>query len=199
MLHGEPDTWRSRSGLTYGRFVRRPLGATDDERSSPVVGDHLVADAQLISTRAVTIDAPPSKVFPWLLQMGFRRAGWYSWDLIDNLGRRSATAIEPAWQTVDSGDVVPGGLIDFEAAIVDPPHGFVLVLRGRGRLARRISFSLAYDLREVNEGTRLVTRVRGRIDAPLGGIVARHVLGPGDGVMLRRQLVNIARRAEAVA
>lgn len=179
--------------------MRRPLGATDDERSSPVVGDHLVADAQLISTRAVTIAAPPSKVFPWLRQMGFRRAGWYSWDLIDNLGRRSATAIEPAWQTVDSGDVVPGGLIDFEAAIVDPPHGFVLVLRGRGRLARRISFSLAYDLREVNEGTRLVTRVRGRIDTPLGGIIARHVLGPGDGVMLRRQLVNIARRAEAVA
>jgi len=155
-----------------------------------------VADAQLVSTRAISIAAPPADVFPWLRQMGFGRAGWYSWDLVDNLGRRSATAIESRWQTVESGDLVPGGLIDFEAAIVEPPSGFVLVLRGRGRIARRISFSLTYDLREDSNGTRLVTRVRARIDLPLGAPIARYLLGPGDGMMLRRQLVNVARRAE---
>jgi len=176
--------------------VRRPLGATDDERSSPVVGDHLVADAQLISTRAVTIDAPPSKVFPWLRQMGFRRAGWYSWDLIDNLGRRSATEIHPEWQTLQSGDSVPGGPIGFEATVVDAPSRLVLRLDGRGRLARRIRFTLAYELRADAVGTRLVTRVRSRIDLPAGRLIERFVLGPGDGFMVRRQLANVARRAE---
>ena len=172
------------------------LRATEAERTSKIVGDDFVVNAQLVSTRAITIAAPPSKVFPWLRQMGFGRAGWYSWDLIDNLGRRSATVIRPAWQSVASGDTVPGGLVDFVATIVDPPRSFVLEFRGRGRLARRISFSLAYELRDDPSGTRLVTRVRARIDLPLGAPVASFVLGPGDGFMLRRQLVNVARRAE---
>lgn len=176
--------------------MRRHLRATEAERHSSLVGDDLVSEAQLVSTRAISIDASPDVVFPWLRQMGFGRAGWYSWDIIDNLGRRSATSINPDWQTVESGDVVPGGPMDFEATIVEPPRAFVLVLKGRGRLARLVSFSLAYELREQSSGTRLVTRARARLDLPLGALIARFALGPGDGVMLRRQMVNLARRCE---
>ena len=75
-------------------------GANDDEVRGAVVGDDLVPSARLTATRAITIDAPPSAVFPWLRQMGFGRAGWYSYDWIDNLGRRSAEVILPEWQQV---------------------------------------------------------------------------------------------------
>ena len=172
-------------------------GATPDEITGPVAGDDLIPDARLVAIRSITITAPPTRVFPWLRQMGFGRAGWYSWDLIDNLGRKSATVIRPEWQNLSSGDTMPGGPIGFTAVVVNPPTTLVLELRGRGRLARRIRFSLAYELRELPAGTRLVTRVRSRIDLPLGRFVERFVLGPGDGFMLRRQLVNVARRAES--
>jgi hypothetical protein len=169
-------------------------GATADEIAGDVVGDHLCPDARLVATRSITLAAAPTDVFPWLRQMGFGRAGWYSYDWIDNRGRASATTIRPEWQGADSGDTVPGGPIDFEAAIVEPPNAFVLRLSSTGNASTRMSFTLAYDLREVPSGTRLVTRVRARIDIPGGRLLERFVLGPGDGVMLRRQLRGVAKR-----
>ena len=164
-------------------------GATGDEISGPMPGDDLVPDATLVATRAITLDAPPSEVFPWLRQMGLGRAGWYSHDWIDNLGRRSARRIHPEWQDVRSGDAIPGGPIDFSAAIVDEPTAFVLAL-----VNRRIGFTLAYRLDPDRRGTRLVTRVRAHLDLPGGGLIERLLLGPGDGIMLRRQLLTLAER-----
>ena len=168
-------------------------GATGDEISGAMPGDDLVPGATMIATRSITLDAPPEQVFPWLRQMGFGRAGWYSHDLIDNLGRRSARRIHPEWQDVQAGDPVPGGPLGFTAAIVDPPTAFVLTL-----INARIGFTLAYDLRPDRRGTRLVTRVRARIDAPGGRMLERFGLGPGDGIMLRRQLLGLAERVSAV-
>ena len=165
-------------------------GATPDEIHGEVVGDDLVPDARLVATRAITLAAPPGSVFPWLRQMGFGRAGWYSYDLLDNLGRRSADRVHPEWQQVRAGDPVPAGPVDFEAVVVDEPGAFVI----RVRPPSRIGFSLAYDLRPVTGGTRLVTRVRARVDVPGGRAVERLVLGPGDGVMVRRQLLHLAGR-----
>lgn len=178
---------------------RRDWGATPDEIASPVVGDDLLPEARLVATRCITVAAPPEAVFPWLRQMGFGRAGWYSYDWIDNLGRRSATAIEPQWQSLGAGDPVPGGPIDFEAVVVDPPRAFVIRLGSSdgGARRRRVVFQLAYELRPCPHGTRLVTRLRARVDVPAGRLVESALLGPGDGVMLRRQLRNIARRAVA--
>lgn len=170
-------------------------GATADEVAGAVVGDHLCPHARLVATRAITIAAPPDDVFPWLRQMGFGRAGWYSYDWIDNLGRPSATMILPEWQHLSRGDTVPGGPIGFEAVVVEPARALVLRLAGTGRVGRRVHFVLAYELRDDPVGTRLVSRVRARVDAPLGALIERFVLGPGDGVMLRRQLIGIARRA----
>ena len=174
-------------------------GATDDEVSGPVAGDDLCPGARLVATRCITVQAPPHEVFPWLRQMGFGRAGWYSHDILDNLGRRSARTIHPEWQGLDAGDTVPGGPAGFEAVVVEPPHTFVLRLGSRERPARRVCFVLAYELRALDSRTRIVTRMRARVNLPGGRFLERFVLGPGDGVMLRRQLLNLRERIDNTA
>ena len=169
-------------------------GATPDEIAGPVVGDDLCPDARAIATRCITLAAPPAEMFPWLRQMGFGRAGWYSYDWLDNLGRRSATSINPDWQDVETGSRVPAGPMSFDAAIVEPPRALVLRVGTGDMTKRRVQFTLAYELRPVPDGTRLVTRVRIRLNVPGGRLFERFVLGPGDGVMVRKQLLNLARR-----
>jgi hypothetical protein len=66
-----------------------PLGATDQEVRRAMPGDQLIPDAAS-TTRAITITAPPEQVWPWLVQLGYGRAGWYSYDWIDNDGHPSA-------------------------------------------------------------------------------------------------------------
>ena len=167
-------------------------GATEEEITSSVVGDELCPNATLSATRCITIAASPEEVFPWIRQMGFGRAGWYSYDWIDNLGRRSATSILDKWQDVKSGDLVPSGPIAFTATIVEPPKAFVLEINNGKKNNPRLHFTLAYELRQVAEGTRLVTRMRSRINFPGGRLIEKFILGPGDGIMLRRQLKTLA-------
>lgn len=178
--------------------VSQHWNASVDEIGSVMPGDELIDEPQLNATRSITIAAPPEQVFPWIRQMGFGRAGWYSYDLVDNLGRRSATRIHPEWQNVFSGDQVPGGPINFTAVTVDEPSVFVLALGEPDAGRARVAFTLAYRLDSASDGTttRLVTRVRSRIDLPAGRLTARYLLGPGDGFMLRKQLANLRRRAE---
>ncbi|MEM8708070.1 MAG: hypothetical protein AAGE98_16525 [Actinomycetota bacterium] len=163
-------------------------GATPDEIAGPAVGDDLVPDATVIATRSIDCDAPPAEVYPWLAQMGFGKAGWYSYDWLDNLGRKSATEIRPEWQ-VTEGDPVPGGPIAFTAAIARPAEAFVLAVQ-----RKRIDFTLAFDLRPDGTGTRLVSRVRIRLRFPGGRLLERLVLGPGDGIMVRKQLLELRKR-----
>jgi len=164
-------------------------GATPAEIDNSVVGDHLCLDASLVATRSITISAPPADV-------GFGRAGWYSYDWIDNLGRKSATTIREEWQSVESGDKIPSGPIAFTATVVDAPRHFVLEIKSLGKKAPRLHFTLAYELRDDPQGTRLVTRMRSHVNFPLGFLFEKLVLGPGDGIMLRRQLLNIRRNAQ---
>jgi hypothetical protein len=171
-------------------------GATPDEIDSPVVGDDLCVGATLSATRCITITAIPEAVFPWIRQMGLGRAGWYSYDWIDNFGRKSAATVHDEWQNVNSGDPVPAGPISFTAAIVAPPRSFVLETKNGKKSTPRLHFTLAYELREVPNGTRLVTRMRSRINLPGGRIFERLVLGPGDGIMLRKQLKTLASNIE---
>lgn len=169
-------------------------GATAGEIAGPMPGDDICGSARIVATRSIDIPAPPGSVFPWLVQMGFGRAGWYSYDVLDNLGRRSATRIHPEWQGLSAGDTVPGGPVGFRAEIVDAPVAFVMRLDANGRIGGRICFTLAYELRPTPTGTRLVTRARARVDTFGGRLVERLLLGPGDGVMVRRQLLGLRRR-----
>ena len=81
-------------------------GVVPDEATRGLPGDELVPDAQAIDTRGITIEAPPERVWPWLVQMGYGRGGWYSIDQLDMRGR-SADRIVEAWQDLAVGDVIP--------------------------------------------------------------------------------------------
>jgi hypothetical protein len=168
-------------------------GATAEEISSSMVGDDLCSDATVVATRSITIGAAPQEVFPWIRQMGFGRGGWYSYDWLDNLGRKSASTIHDEWQSVEAGDKIPSGPISFTAAIVDAPRHFVLEIQSLGKKSPKLHFTLAYELRDNPQGTRLVTRMRSRINLPLGSLFEKLILAPGDGIMLRRQLLNIKK------
>src|SRR6185312_12977654 len=90
----------------YRRWHLR-WGATVAEATAELPGDTLVPAAQYRSTRAITIDAPASKIWPWLVQVGCLRGGFYSDDLLDNLAHPSATTIIPEFQHLEIGQLVP--------------------------------------------------------------------------------------------
>ena len=108
-------------------------GATDEEVAGPYPGAELIPDGQRAATMAVTIDAPPDQVWPWLVQMGGDRGGWYSWDRLDNRGRPSAREVHPEWQDLALGDHVKyatrtGPVDAWEVAALEPNR--FLGLRG---------------------------------------------------------------------
>jgi hypothetical protein len=107
-------------------------GPADADRDRPLPGDDLLPDAVSVMTHARTIRARPEEVWPWLVQMGCRRAGFYSWDLLDNAGIPSAREVHPELQTLHVGDVIPAspeGDEGFEVLRVEPDR--VLVLGGQ--------------------------------------------------------------------
>jgi hypothetical protein len=129
------------SAGAYALVVRPRLlrwGASDEEVRQPYPGAELVPGGRRGATMAVTIDAPPSRVWPWLVQMGCDRAGWYSWDRLDNGGVPSAERIHPEWQTLSVGDRLastPSGRTWFEVAALEPERflGLRASLDWRGR------------------------------------------------------------------
>jgi proline iminopeptidase len=97
------------AAVVYAAWVRPRLmrwGATDEEVTGPYPGAGLVPEGERSPTMAVTIDATAGQVWPWLVQLGGDRGGWYSWDRLDNGGRPSATEVHPEWQHLAIGDYV---------------------------------------------------------------------------------------------
>jgi len=93
--------------LAAPRLLR--LGATSEEARGQMPGDDEVPEAQLQGTRAITIDAPPEDVWPWIAQIGhhgYQRAGWYAFDLADNDGVPSAWTIIPEFQHPEVGQLI---------------------------------------------------------------------------------------------
>jgi hypothetical protein len=115
-------------GVVLGRMIdrwRTSWGVLPIETLKTFPGDDLVPDATSTETRGITIDAPPSAVWPWLVQMGYGRGGWYSYDPID-MGQPSAIAILPEHQQLAVGDLLPtdpGG--GFEVKILEPEQALV--------------------------------------------------------------------------
>jgi hypothetical protein len=118
--------------VTYVRLIGPRLGrwgATDDEVARPMPGDDLFPDAPT-ATRAITIDAQLHDIWPWLVQLGYGRAGWSSYDWIDNDGRRSAEQVLPELQRLEPGDeilMIPG--LGFSVRDVEANH-FILSTSG---------------------------------------------------------------------
>ena len=112
--------------LVVYAFVVRPRllrwGATDAEVEGPYPGAELIPGGTRSATMGVTIDAPPERVWPWLAQMGYGRAGWYSWDRLDNFGKHSAEELHPEWQEIAVGDHLAPMPGVWEVAALEPEH-----------------------------------------------------------------------------
>jgi hypothetical protein len=109
----------------------RRWGRDESEATRSLAGDELIAEVSASDTRAITIAAPPERIWPWLVQMGYGRAGWYSYDRLD-ADAPSAHEIRPSLQSIAPGDVMPthpgGGFI---VRIVRPNEALVLSIDGQ--------------------------------------------------------------------
>jgi hypothetical protein len=199
---------------TYAVAVRPRMlraGATDAEVNGPYPGADLVPGSRRGATMSATIDAPPDRVWPWLIQMGHDRAGWYSWDRLDNFGAASADRIHPEWQATAIGNLfetTPGGNQWFEVAAFEPPRFLALRasfdLRGRPLTQTPVRPRAYTDsvwcflLNELPGGrTRLVVSGHGiERPRPLGAIIDFFVWEPAHWIMQKRQFTNLKRRTE---
>ena len=173
-------------------------GSTSEEVRASLPGDGILPDAQFVATRAVTVDAPPDAVWPWLVQVGSRRAGWYSNDLLDNLGRQSATTIVPAFQHLEVGQWIPmspfGSPSERTAFKVDSFRAmeWLLWTKPDSTWAWRLT-------PQEGGGTRLVNRIHAVYDwgRPLSALLGVLLMEFGDFAMMRRMLLGIKARAES--
>ena len=167
-------------------------GATDEEVARSLPGDEMVPTTTFNATRAISIGAPPERVWPWLVQVGTKRAGWYSYDLLDNLGHRSARRIIPELQVLAAGDVVPmspDGKQGINVCSLDPPHSMVWGTPG--------DTSWVWQLDTQPDGTtRLITRIRSRIRWTPMSIAFSGLIELGDFWMIRKMLHGLRERAE---
>jgi uncharacterized protein YndB with AHSA1/START domain len=167
-------------------------GATPGEVSRSLPGDDLVPRPTFNATRAITIAAPPEKIWPWLVQVGLSRAGWYSYDLLDNLGHHSARRIIPELQHLAPGDVVPmspDGKQGMRVQYVAAPHSMIWGTPG--------DTTWSWQLDPQPDGsTRVVTRVRSRYRWLSPSIAFSLLLEFADVWMMRKMLLNLRARSE---
>lgn len=203
------------------RELYRTWGRRPEDAGMDLPGDDLVADAGMVDTRSIDIDAPAAEVWPWLVQMGFGRGGWYSYDRMDMLGS-SADRILPELQSLAVGDIVPthpGG--GFRVEVIDPERALVLYfdsamataqagvpeapplpLQAAGAMGAatmpEFRASWTFALRPLGgHRTRLIERLR--LWAPAPGPVGRlglPMMGFGVFLMTRKQMLGIRSRAE---
>jgi hypothetical protein len=195
------------------RFGVRPWhirwGATEEEFDEALPGDDFLPDPRHKATHAITINAPVADVWPWIVQIGQNRAGFYSYDWLENLfgcDIKNANRIVEQWQTIREGDVV---WLHPEApplpVIIVEPHR-AIVLGGNvkeealGTEAVR-GGTWGFYLKEIDEHTtRLIIRIRWDRKSGLISWLGNYVvLEPAHFVMERRMLIGIKQRAEAVA
>lgn len=202
----------------YGLIVRPwhlRWGATESEVARALPGDGLVPSPKIAATHAITIRAAAAQVWPWIVQIGRGRGGFYSYDWIENLMGlkiRSADRVLPEFQKLKAGDVVP-----FEPGGHGPPVAAIepnryLVLGGRVDATNGAAFgvtrpddafvcSWTFFLEPAGDhATRLIERFR--LDyrpGPRNTLFYRAVLEPGSFVMQRKMLLGIRERAERLA
>ena len=182
----------------YRRFLRRWVltwGATAKEANRRLPGDELLDAADIVATRAIGINAPPSAIWPWLVQMGRGRAGAYTYDWIENLfglNMHSADRIHPERQRLEVGDVLRGN--------EDKPGMRVEILEPERILSNRAEdgdWVWTFALAPENGSTRLISRnpiaMKG---ATAGQRLGMLVMEPGSLVMERKMLLGIKRGAE---
>ena len=208
LLIGPASRFIRRSGLKA--IAHDVEGSRHDDDARPMPGDGLLPDALAQFTDGITIHAAPESIWPWLVQMGSGRAGFYSVDLLDNANRRSAREIHPELQTIAVGDVLParpGQKDGFEVLAVEEPRALVLggLFDGERQLAfaaprpaRYSHVTWAFALEPIDAArTRLRARVRAALPEEAGVRLAW--IGPLHHLMERAQLENLKARVEGRA
>ena len=171
-------------------------GARPDEVSRKLPGDELLPGAGLVTTRAITIDAPAEAIWPWLVQMGSGRGGAYTYDWIENLfglDMHSADTILPQYQDIKIGDELPlgPGRAVMRVEVLDPPRAFAIRIGDQ-------NWAWIFALAPEGGSTRLISRNRIATAtlAPASRLFYTLFMEPGSLVMERKMLVGIKQRAE---
>jgi hypothetical protein len=172
-------------------------GATDEEVTRSLPGDDLVVGPRFRATRAISIGARPEHIWPWLVQLGSGRAGWYAIDRIDNAGVPSAQRIVPELQRLRVGDRIPMVVGEEVGPVVKElePNRQMLWWDGKGE------FTWEWLLDPIDDQT---TRLLSRVQESYPPLWSRRMLyasvaSTGDIVMARKQLRGIKTRAERLA
>jgi hypothetical protein len=182
-------------GIILIRIAMLPALRAAAEAAWRIDGDDIIPDPRAQFTHTIAIAAPPRDVWPWLVQMGCQRAGWYSWDALDNAGVRSADRIIPELQRIAAGDVLPyrpTGSEGFEVLRVEPQRALVL-----GSTTPDFHGTWAFVLEALGDhATRLVTRYRAAYDPSLKMAVTKPWMASLHAFMERKQLRTIKDHAE---
>jgi hypothetical protein len=215
------------AGLGYFAWVRPRLlrwGASESEAAQPLPGDHLIPAPRTAFTRAITLRAAPAQVWPWLVQIGSHRAGWYSYDDLDNGGIPSAHTIRPEFQDLKVGDQIwaaADGTLAFAVHSLEPERALVLSgplddstpyderrgpFGGGADALDPVRASWAFVLVPLDETlsngephTRLLVRFRADYAPNPLSALAGAVLEPVSFLMERKMLLGIRARVEGAA
>jgi hypothetical protein len=203
-------------GAAYARVWRPQFlswGAVEKDVHRCLPGDALVRDPQYVTTRAITIRASTERVWPWLVQIGFGRGGFYTYDTLENaagLEIHSANEIHSAWQDLRAGDVIRiSPVTPMNVALLDANYALVLHVAMNPFTAQVVNladpnvreyfdWSWAFALDPVAPTvTRLIVRVRAHYEPTWIRALAIAMLEPIHFVMERGMLQGIKRRAES--
>lgn len=179
------------------------VAGAEAERTLP--GDELVPNPSTQATMGVKIERPPEQVWPWIIQMGVDRAGFYTYLFVENtllrLGATNADRIHPEWQDLRVGDHIwfvpedhPTRRFGPVVSAIDPNQSLVLILGEPDKPAPGTwQFLLE---RCAGDTTRLLFRQRSSADMPLAVRLPNLLMEPGYFVMSRKMLLGIKQRAE---
>lgn len=180
--------------LTWLRPWHLRWGATDQEVRGSLPGDEIAHNPDFDATRAITINASADEIWPWLVQIGYDRAGWYSYDCIDNLCRPSSEDIIPEFQDIAIGNKVPISPWVYMRVKDFASERWILWESSRG------DGTWLWYLEPLDEShTRLISRMRFTYhwDSPF--ILVELASDVGDIFMLRKCMLGIKLRAESGA
>jgi hypothetical protein len=182
------------------RPAQNRWGATGAEAVRIMPGDQIVAHPVYATTRAVTIKARPEEIWPWLVQIGYKRGGLYSYDWLDRLlgvlDRPSASRVMQEFSILKPGDEIPMGYgPGWPVDSIDPGRWLLLNIQQKG-----LHVTWFWSLAPLNaRATRLILRVRGEMQVKPAMIPLVSLMAVGEFAMVRRMLTGIKQRVEGAA
>lgn len=199
-------------GLGVLNHLGRTYGSTPEERATALPGDEIVPRPTAVTDHAITIDAPPEDVWPWLVQMGWGRAGWYTARWVDRLlfpaNGPSADRIVPELQHIELGTFIPDGPPETKCGLVveglDPERALVLHSTTHLPLSWRehaaADWSWSFVLTPQPDGrTRFHFRSRWVTSPWWFSLGVAITIVPADFVMARDMLAGVKERAERLS